>query len=393
MQVNRFDTFDIKDLTTKAVVREDGSITARSIITSIGVFPYKMKDGHMEYELREPSVVFDEGFIESTKNIPIYVKHQTNPDGTLIKDRVKMDELAVGHTGDSPVGDNIFLATDVNIVKKDGIDAVNSGIRSFSVGYECDLVKESGVWCGMAYTRKQTNLRANHLALVPIARAGDAAVLRMDSEDAILCEDATVAVAKDNKPNKGEEMAENMKTVKIDSVDYQAEAQVIVALNQAQTKLDAAEKDLKATVEAKSAIEAERDSFKERLDAAELKAKELEAKRLDEGVINERVNAKIALMDVAKKAEVEVKADMADMDIKKAVIAKVYPTAKLDGKDDAYVNARFDCAIDEMNAKELERADAAARVAGGAPAVKTDGADNSADAAYKRMIARYNGEK
>ena len=84
---------------------------------------------------------------------------------------------------------------------------------------------------------------------------------------------------------------------------------------------------------------------------------------------------------------------MADMDIKKAVIGKVYANAKLDGKDDAYINARFDCAVDEMNAKELERADAAARVAGGAPVVKTDGADNSAEEARKRYLKRLSGEK
>lgn len=393
MPVNRFDTFDIKDLTTKAIVREDGSITARSIITSIGVFPYKNSRGQIEYELREPSVVFDSAFIDSIKKMPIYVKHQTNPDGTLIKDQVKRDELAVGYTGEDPIGDNIFLATDVNIVKKDGIDAVNSGMRSFSVGYTCDLVKEDGVWCGMPYTRKQTNLRGDHLALVYAGRQGDQAVLRMDSEDAILCEDATVAVAKDNKPNKGEEMADNMKTVKIDSVDYQAEAQVIVALNQAQTKLDAAEKDLKATVEAKSAIEAERDSFKERLDAADAKVKELEAKKLDEGIVNERVNAKIALMDVAKKAEVEVKADMADMDIKKAVVLKVFANTKLDGKDEAYVNASYDFAVQELDRRNQESADAAARVAGGAPVAKTDGADNSAEEARKRYLKRLSGEK
>jgi len=306
---------------------------------------------------------------------------------------VKLDELAVGYTGDNPIGDNIFLATDVSVTKQDGINAVNSGMRSFSVGYSCDLVKEAGVWCGMQYTRKQVNLKANHLALVPIARAGDAAVLRMDSEDAILCDDATVAVAKDIKPNKGEKMAENMKVVKIDSIDYQAEERVILALNTAQTKLDSTEKDLKATVDAKSAVEAERDSFKERLDAAEILVADMKKAKLDEGAINARVAEKIALMDAAKKAEVEVKMDMADIDIKKAVILANSKDVKLDGRDEAYINARFDCAVEEMNAKELSSADAAARVAGGASAVKIDGADNTAEAARQRMLKRYAGEK
>ena len=303
MPVNRYDRVDAPEWMTQTFTQTpEGFLKGRACVTNIGVFPYKFADGHIEYELRHPEDVFEQ---ESMDSLRMKVLTNNHPSVMVTAENIK--DYQVGNLGNNPAGwDNIHLTIDMVIQDKATIDEILRGKRELSCGYTADLADESGVWLGMPYTKRQKNIRYNHVAVVDSARAGEAARIKLDSADAILCEDATVAVAKDNKPNKGEEMAENMKTVKIDSVDYQAEAQVIVALNQAQTKLDAAEKDLKATVDAKSAVEAERDSFKERLDSAEAKVKELEAVKLDESVINERVNAKIALMEVAKKAEIEV---------------------------------------------------------------------------------------
>lgn len=389
MSVNRFDRVDAPEWMTQAFTQTpEGFLKGRACVTNIGVFPYKFADGHIEYELRHPEDVFEQESMDSLKMKALTNNH---PAVMVTKDNVK--EYQVGNLGNNPAGwDNIHLTIDMVIQDKTAIDDVISGKRQLSCGYSADLVDESGVWLGMPYTKRQKNIRYNHVAVVDAARAGEAARVRLDSEDAVLCEDATVAVAKDNKPNKGEEMAENMKTVKIDGVDCQAEAQVIVALNQAQTKLDSVEKDLKATVDAKSAVEAERDSYKEKLDAADVKIKELEKARLDEGAVNARVAEKLALLDAAKKAEVEVKNDMSDLDIKKAVILKVFETAKLDGRDDMYISARFDCAVDELVLAEQKMADAAARVAGGST-TRVDGADDTAKAAYNRMVARLKGQK
>jgi hypothetical protein len=376
MSVMRYDMASGEALTTKAVVKEDGTIEARSIITSIGVFPYRLANGTIRRELRTPEVVFDQAFIESVKNIPIYINHQVNADGSLITDTTTMENLAVGRTDNNPTGDNVYLSAGVSIFRKDGIEAVNKGIRSFSVGYSSDIVMDSGVWCGQSYDAVQTNLRGNHLALVRVGRQGDQAILRLDSDDAIMetGENATV-VAEDNEPIRGNEMADNMKTVKIDTVDYQCEAPVAVELNNVKVKLDSTQKDLEATIAAKSALEAERDSLKERLDSVDAKVKELELSRVDEAMIAKRVADRVTLMDLAKKAEVEVKADASDMDIKKSIVMKVFANAKLDGKDDAYINARFDCACEDMEKLVVEKADASVRAAGAVTTVNTDSAD------------------
>ena len=97
---------------------------------------------------------------------------------------------------------------------------------------------------------------------------------------------------------------------------------------------------------ARAAVEAERDMLKDKVDSLEAKIRETEAKVLDDASITAKVTAKVALLEQAKAFEVDVKADMSDIDIKKAVIMKVAPKANLDGKNDLYIDARYDATLE-----------------------------------------------
>lgn len=143
----------------------------------------------------------------------------------------------------------------------------------------------------------------------------------------------------------------DLKKVHLDGVEYQAEAQVITALNQEKEKvagltkdLDQARQDAAEASTKVSTLEAQRDSYKERLDAAE---KDMPGK------IDAAVKSRLDIMDKARSAGVEVRADMAETEIKSAVILKKFPQARLDGCDAAYINARFDAAC-ELIAQEAE---------------------------------------
>lgn len=380
MSVMRYDMSTGENLTTKAVIKEDGSIEARSIITSIGVFPYRMKNGSIRQELRTTEEVFAPKFVESLKNTPIFVGHKVNTDGSLITDPVELEKHTVGYIGSDIIGNNVFVSADIKITRQDGLDAIKHGAQSFSVGYSCDVVEESGTWCGVHYDARQTNLIGQHTALVYAGRQGDQAVLRMDDAEMVI-ENTPASAVVDIKKSKEERMA-NMRTIQLDAVDYEADEVVINALKSAEAKLDSLQEELKAKDAVKSAIEAERDSMKDRLDAADKKVAEMEAAKLDEAEMTKRVNARIALVESAKKAEVEVKEDMADMDIRKAVIMKVYPATVLDGKNEAYVEARFDCALEDLAKKEVVKADSSVREAS-APVAKLDNADSAKDARQK----------
>lgn len=394
MSVNRYDQVDAPEWCTSAfTMTPEGYLTGKACVTNIGVFPYRLADGNIQYELRHPDDVFEEESLDSYKLKPLTNNH---PIEAVNSSNIKMYQ--VGNLGDRPYNqDNLHVTMDMTIQEKKTIDDILAGKRQLSCGYSLDIVDESGDWLGMHYDKRQKNIRINHVAIVDRARAGDAARIRFDSMDAELVTDtpskivtdATV-VADNKKPNRGKKVAENMKTVKIDSVEYEAEAPVIVALNTANVRIDAMQTELTAITEAKSALEAERDSHKERADALDVKIAELEANRIDESLITERVAKRVELLGIAKDNGLEIKADASEMDIKKAVIMKVYTTANLDGKDDAYINARFDCACEE----KASVGDQSVRKASTVGTAHVDGAENKesiAKAKYlERMAKGYN---
>jgi len=381
--LKRFDNIDNSQWMTIPFERtNEGFLKGRAIVTSIGVFTYKRADGTIQRELRLPEEVFSTSTLNSMKLKPVTLNHPTE---LVTSDNA--DKLQVGSLGDNPswtkewersrnweeVTDGINCAIDMVITKKDAIDAVLNGKQALSMGYTCDLemAEPGSTWCGVEYDFIQRNIRYNHCAIVDSARAGDNAKieLRADSEDAVL-EDIMVT-----KIDGGTKMG--LKKIKLDGIEYEAEESVIKALNAEKARADAAENDAcetKKSLDKKvadfekkvtefekciSELEAERDSAKEKKDAAEAELEKVKADAADPTHLDAAVKAKIELLHNAEKAKVEVKEDMSDMDIKKAIITSQFPKANFDGKDDVYIQARYDSAVEMM----VEKNDAAIRQA------------------------------
>lgn len=386
----RYDRIDAPTWMTESFTQTpEGYIRGRACVTNIGVFPYKLSDGSIEYELRHPDDVFENESLDSLRLKPVTNNH---PNEAVTADNIKL--FQVGNLGDNPMnGDNIHLTVDMIIQDAQTIDDVMRGKRELSCGYTADVVDESGVWLGMPYTKRQKNIRYNHVAVVDVARAGEAARIKLDSGDGVLIrsfsDDAALAV-EDTNSNKEGRMADNMKTIQLDSVDYEAEPAVIDAYLNEKSRADSLENTVQAKEGEIAKLEAERDSAKEKLDSVEQKLAELEASHLDEAEINKRVQARIDLMALANDAKAEVKVDMSDMDIKKAIVLAVYPKTSLDGKSDEYINARVDCAREDV-ALEKEKNDTANVNEGNVPTTKVDGVD-SANEAYARMVERLNSQ-
>lgn len=337
--------------TSPAEKTAEGFLIARAPATSVGVFAYRNADGTPRYELRLPEEVFADESLASLKMKPLTLLH---PDQAVTPDNI--EQLQVGSVGSDIETDSYRVYIPLAVTKADGIAAVENGsARALSCGYTCDIEWTSGTWMGVHYDCIQRNIRYNHVALVPVARAGDGNAIRMDGFGEL------EKLPENFNQTNEEEM--NLKTIHLDGADFQAEPQVIAALDKAQSRADAAEKELdqlrtdskaaaeKAAAE-KAAVEAERDTFKERLDAME---KEMPGK------ISAAVKDRLDIVGKATAAGVEVRDDMAEMDIKKAVILKQFPSAQLDGKDESYVNARFDCACEliKADAENKSRKDAA----------------------------------
>lgn len=366
--------------TNPAEKTAEGFLIARAPVTSIGVFSYRNPDGSERRELRLPEEVFAEESLASLKMKPLTLLH---PDEKVTPENV--GELSVGSVGSDVTSDSYRVYVSLTATKKDAVDAVENGsARSLSCGYDCDIEWTSGTWMGMKYDCIQRNIRYNHVALVPVPRAGDGNAIRMDSA-------GTPTLPDMNKHENNTNQEDKMDKIHLDGADYQAEPQVIAAYNKAVDRADGLEKELEKArndakeqldklTAAKSTVEAERDSIKERLDAMENEMP---------GKIEKAIKDRLELVSKATAAGVEVKADMADADIKKAVISKVFPSANLDGKDEAYIAARFDCAceLSATNGEEKSRKDAA-----DIPSANHElSAQDQLDAAKKRYNARMDG--
>jgi hypothetical protein len=376
------------------------------------VFTYRNADGTASRELRLPEEVFASESLASMKLKPVVNDH---PDKKVTPANV--EALAVGSLGSlvttttqertwdgytqpEKLTDGLHVAIDMTINKEDAIDDVLNGKRSFSMGYECEIEKaeDGATWLGMAYDSIQRGIRYNHCAIVEAARAGDAARIRLDGTDQEIEDSLGIhlgsgdAVRVDIKPSgdAGGDQAQYQedKTMKYrldNGMEYDAPEGFVQAYVSTKEKADSADKALAKERDdhktALSKLEAERDTAKDRADKAETEAKKA---REDAAISPEKVKAAAkemaALYDAADRAGVEVKDDMADLDIKKAVITAVFPKADLKDKDEAYISARYDSALEMLES----HADGESRaVAGEVPSTETR---TDSDSARKRMI-------
>ncbi|MDR1399400.1 MAG: DUF2213 domain-containing protein [Treponema sp.] len=402
VKVKRYDSLDPGRWMTDPFSRTtEGFLSGRAIVTSIGVFSYRNADGSLSRELRLPEEVFDSESLFSMKLKPV-----TNGHPTEKVTSANAKELVVGNLGSNPssttqektwdggytpwdkLTDGLHVAIDMTINQEGAIEEVLNGKRSLSMGYECEMEKaeEGATWLGMAYDSIQRNIRYNHCAIVDVARAGDAARIRLDGKDQEAGNifgihlDSGDAIRIDIKPsgetggNQAKHQEVNTMKYRLDNgMEYDAPEGFVQAYVSMKEKADNADKAITKEREdhktAISKLEAERDTAKDRADKAENEAKKAKE---DAAISPDRVKAAAkemaALYDAADRAGVEVKNDMANMDIKKAVITAIFPKADLKDKDAAYISARYDSALEMLE----NRADAeSCTVVGEVPSAKT----------------------
>lgn len=371
--VHRFDTIDAPAWSTEPFKKTpEGFLIGRACITSTGIFRYQMADGSIVNELRLPENVFDPATMESYKLKPVTNEH---PGEKVTTDNIHTYQ--VGNLGSNPENvNNTFLAIDMIIQDKDAIADVLAGKRALSVGYDVELEDSAGEYCGQHYDRVQRGIFCNHTALCERARQGDQARIRLDSADAVLINS--------NDKIEEETMAEPTNVVvKVDASEVQS------LIKAEKDRADGLQTSLDALTAEKARIEAERDTQKDRADKAEAKVKELEKIRADEAAKRDADAKKAALSEIAKKVGIEVTDSMDNVALQKAVILKAFPKANLDGKDQIYIDARFDGAVEQLES-ELN-ADAETRKLGADSADKTDTKDvPSAEKARQAYIDRLN---
>jgi len=323
---------------------EEGYLLGRAIFTNIGVFPYRLEDGSVQWELRPPEEVFDYDSMSSFKMLPMTNEHTTEP--VTVKN-VKMEQ--VGYSGEEVRKSAFHLSNTLLINDEDTIMEVEEGKRGLSAGYTVDLEDKSGVWMGIPYDKIQRNIRGNHIAIVDKGRAGDDARMRFDSTHSvgILSQDDL----NNQRKNLRRKDSMTLKKFTVDGVEYQADAELIALFQNVTKENESLKKDLenfKTLHEDHTTLLAERDQLNE--DNETLKKEVEQAKSNSPEEVEALVQERLVVIDAANRANIKIEPSMKEDDIKKAVIVHLFPgsKSKLDNCNEVYLKGRWDGALEKL---------------------------------------------
>jgi len=319
-------------------VLDNGWMRLEAHLTRSGIFEYKQPDGTVRREYRPADEVFNEKSLSTFRMVPVTDDHP--PCGFLDSSNVKLYQ--VGQLGDAVGrdGDRVraaLMVTDPMLVTR----LQNGHPGQLSCGYHCDLELTSGQFNGEKYDAIQRNIRGNHVAVVETGRAGPEARMRLDSADATMLTSVGTEQA-----FTSEALVAN-KVLRIDGVDFEVTEQAAQAVAKLQAERETARADLEK-------LQARADSLAENLQKAESARKAAE----DPKRVASLVAARVSLERTAKEILGDVKVDsMSAADIKLAVIAKASPDFKAEGRSPEYLQARFDTALETLEAGKTRAID------------------------------------
>lgn len=416
----------------------EGYLIDHPILTRVGIFEYKNPDGSIRRELRLPEEVFAPESLASYKGKPVILTHEA---GMIDSDNVQQEQIGTILSEGTQDGDNVRAQIIIHDARK-----LDYGLRELSLGYSLDLEETPGEWQGQPYDVIQRNIRVNHLALVEKARAGDSARLNIDGEDTqaekggntmskrkdgLTPEEIAQLVEEykkrkeqrmqgqqpDNQPAADSEGEEN--TPENQDEGEETAADPVQEVKENRDRRDAAG-DCETMDEANGMIAQQDSDIQKLLDfIAQLQAKidfdeasseetntdeegdpqpeaapaeEKKEESLNMDSIDAIVSQKIELIRLGDKLHMDGIETMKPMDAKKAIIKKVNPNIRLDGKDKAYIDAMYDITKESIGRRkgvDYQRQ----QMRGDAAEKGTRKAPDAQSAAAKRagMIARMDG--
>lgn len=277
--------------------------------------------------MRPPQEVFEKDSLESFQVADVTVEH---PEDWVTPDTFK--NVTVGVVKGSAVQDGDFVKCSLVIKDKEAIKAVESGKVQLSVGYSA--VYDDDVPEGADYEFIQRDIKVNHIALVDAARAGPQAKLfdkkpevklmklvTLDSGNAVEIEDGATA------------------TLVQDSIDRTKKARDEAVAESAKSK-DELEK-----------VRAEKDEAVEEKEEMEKKSSDSEIALRIKTVVDCQTSA---LLIAGKDFTCD---SVVIADIQRAALTITRDSIDWAKKDDTYVQASFDMAVESKEAEDEDEDD------------------------------------
>lgn len=252
------------------------------------------------------------------------------------------------------IRDGDYLAFDLILMDKSLIDQVKSGKRELSNGYMADVAFVDGVAPdGTAYQAVQKSIIGNHVAVVDKGRAGSECRIA----DAAFC-----AAAPDGLNLNFGDRKPMTKTIVFDGISIEVTDQAAQAIDKLQAQNAKLTADMATAAADHAKTLATADAAKAK---AEAERDAAQGKIMDDAAIDARVAVRADLIATAKAIHDADYTGKTDAEIRKIVV-----TAKgivVDGKPDAYVDARFDILAEDAKSDAGMRANIS-RVSTTAPA-------------------------
>lgn len=195
----------------------EGFLVVPVIIAQKGVLDYP------EFGTKEllGDDIFTDEYLASCDGCPFVVNHPTDDNGQPIdvngeNFKELMDGILYNPQVDKANGRVLGLVKIFNPVVCDAVE--RGDLRELSQGYNCKVIEQNGVYDGEKYTRVQSEVVMNHIALVEQGRAGDAVKILYNNRARV-----ELAPALKKEFEKIERRRENMK-MKRKNVDEQTTA-------------------------------------------------------------------------------------------------------------------------------------------------------------------------
>ena len=164
--ITRYDSSTVSAITKDPIT---GYIHARNVpIARTGVFKYVKPDGSIHKEAKLPEDILSDSTVESANNKPVTDNHPENANGQrILVNRDNSTALMKGFTASNAHVDRIdgTVRVDMTITNPDLIKKISGGKRQLSIGFQTQVVPQSGV-------SVQKDITINHVAVVDVAREG-----------------------------------------------------------------------------------------------------------------------------------------------------------------------------------------------------------------------------
>lgn len=310
-----------------------GFITTPARIGRVGIQNYFDSTGKLIRVLRPEAEVFDPVSMASFENAPLVDNH---PAGGEVNSK-NVRELQRGVVTQLR-REGVYLAATVTVQDAESVAKVEAGKRQLSGGYHAVVVdaEPGALWQGQPYDKIQTQIRANHVAIVAEGRAGPEVGLKLDgAEEALVSADLALDSAAHPLEVKPLKKDHPKMQIVLDGLTFEVADQTLAAAiekakNQAKTQIADAASSIEKLTAARDLAVAENTKLKADLAAATSPA-----------AVAAAVASRVAIEKVASSHGVTCDG-LDDLAVKRAVCAKAHPSLNLDGKSADYVTAVFD---------------------------------------------------